>query len=103
MVNPECGVQKSICVDTSELNILVNGGGKLRVEIGRRLERTDFMIEGLNRLKGESPNYNMVLDCQEVEICPVQSPEFFTIDSEEFEVKRVKLKVIKDRINLFVL
>lgn len=100
-VNPECGVMQSICVDSSELNIRVEGG-KLKVEIGKRVERTDFMIEGLKRSKGNSSTFNKVLECNEVELCPVQCPEFFTIDNEEFEVKKVKLKVLKGRVNMFV-
>ncbi|ODM95182.1 Acylglycerol kinase, mitochondrial [Orchesella cincta] len=101
--NPDCGVQKSICIESSELNVMVAGGGKLKVEIGGRLGRTDFMIEGLRRHRGESPNYKMTLECKEIEICPVEGgPEYFSIDNEEFEVKRVKLKAIKDRVYFFV-
>lgn len=100
--NPECGVAKSLCINSSELNVQVNGDGKLLVEIGGRLGRTDFMIEGLKRLKGESPKYNQVLECREIELSPVEAPEFLSVDNEEFEVKKIKLKVIKDRINVFV-
>lgn len=102
IINPECGVEKSICVDSSELNIRVTSGGILKVEIGRKLERTDFMIEGLKRLRGESSSYSNVLECKEIELCPVEGPEFLSIDNEEFEVKKVKLTAIKERINFFV-
>ncbi|CAL8113166.1 unnamed protein product [Orchesella dallaii] len=102
--NPDCGVEKSICLESSELNVVVEGGGKLKVEIGGRLQRTDFMIEGLRRLRGESPNHKITLECKEVEICPIEGagPEFFSVDNEEFEVKRVKLKALKDRVYFFV-
>ena len=101
LINPECGNWSSLCVETSELNIIPIGNGKLQVEVGGRLQKTDFMIEGLKRFRNEPSNYSQKIDCKEVEIVPFEGQEFLSIDNEEFDMKRIKINCLKDKVFFF--
>jgi hypothetical protein len=101
-VNPQCGNWTSFCVDTSEFNIRVCGDGILKIEVNKKLDRTDFMIEGLKRLRNEDRNYSQTIECQEAEIIPIDGQTFMSIDNEEFEMKSIKLKCLKNKVYFFV-
>jgi len=101
--NPECGVWSSFCVDTYELNVRSKGDGMLQLEIGGNLNgTTDFIQEGLRRLKGGSPNVASVYHCSQVEIIPLDSSdEYCSIDNEEFELKLLQVKALKNQVYFF--
>lgn len=101
-VNPECGTWESFCVDTSELNVKVAGNGRLQIQVNKKLDKTDFMIEGLKRRKNASANYAQVIDCQEIEIFPIDGHKYMSIDNEEFEMKPIKVKCLKEKVYFFV-
>jgi len=96
-----CEKWSEICLDTSEFNVRPLGNGKMRIEINRKLGKTDFMIEGLKRHRKEEPNYSHKIECQELEIIPHDGHEYLDIDSEEFEVKRIRIKCLKEKVQFF--
>jgi len=103
LVNPSCGEWNSLCIETTELNIKPCGDGKLKVEVGNRMNKTDFMIEGLKRYRNEKPNISQTIDCTEIEIIP-ENPhnnEFLSIDNEEFDMKHIRIKCLKKKVYFF--
>lgn len=89
-------------METSEFNVRPNGNGRLQIQLSKNLEKTDFMIEGLKRHRNEEGNYSQLIECQELEIFPIEGQEFMSIDNEEFEMKPIKVKCLKEKVYFFV-
>ena len=100
-INPKCGVWESICVDSSELNILAKGNGKLEIQIGHNLGRQEFIKEGFRRRFDKQYEFSHTISCREVEVIPVSTPEFCSIDHDEFPVIHLKMKVLPNKVYFF--
>jgi hypothetical protein len=101
IVNPNCGSWDTLCVETSEVNVKPCGNGKLQIQVGQRLTKTDFMIEGLKRYRKEPCNFSQTVDCKEIEIIPVEGQESLSVDNEEFDMKRIRVKCLKNKVYFF--
>lgn len=99
--NPECGVWTSLCVDTSEFNVSAMPDGYLKLDVGAPLTFTEFVQEGLRRCNGKSANIRESFKCNEIEIKPIETPEFCSIDSEEFEMQEIKITILRNKVYFF--
>jgi len=99
--NPDCGTWSSMCVDTLEFNVKPKGDGCLEVEVGVDNGRTEFIGEGMRRLDGQPPILSNTFECSQLEIIPLSTPEFCSIDYEEFEVKPMRISVLRDKVYFF--
>ncbi len=99
--NPECGKWESVCVESPELNILSQGDGKLEIQVGKPRTLLKFIQEGYRRRFHGKYDFSHRIECREVEVIPISSPEFCSIDYDEFPVIPLKMKVLRDKLYFF--
>jgi len=100
-LNASCGSWESFCVDSTELNILAQGNGKLEIQIGKEFSTTEFIREGLRRKYKGLYDFSSRIPCQEVELIPLDSPENYSIDNEDFPVKPIRMQVLRNKVYFF--
>lgn len=99
-------------VSTIDLNVLVNnsihaspsGTPKITIEIGPKyINYIDFVKNGLKIEKGEKEDVEEVVEARIVKLNPqnITDNSWFSIDSEEYEVKPIKITLLPNYINVF--
>jgi acylglycerol kinase len=101
IVNDDCGIWTSICVETPEFNIQPQEDGTLAMEIGKKLNTTDFIRQGLKLISNSKDTIDKKISFNEAEIIPVEAPEYCSIDGEEFEVRPFYIRVLKNKLFFF--
>ncbi|XP_023318617.1 acylglycerol kinase, mitochondrial [Trichogramma pretiosum] len=114
--NDKCGIMREHPYETTELRISTQNvyeatdikKPSLIVELGRQsLSYSEYLAEGWRRLRNGPPEWHEVLLVRNIELTPSgaddenQAKSDIYIDGEKFELKPLKMKLLKEKVKVF--
>lgn len=110
IINPNCSKSEEKKVSTVELKVLINNVSKnstipkITIEIGpKNVKYIEYVKNGFKIEKGEKEEIEEVLEARIIKLNPenVIDTTWFSIDSEEYEVKPIKITLLPKLIKVF--
>lgn len=112
IINPNCSKSEEKNVSTVDLKVLVNNvsnsfitdTSKLIVEIGpNNINYIDYVKNGMKIEKGEKADVEEIVEARMIKLYPqnLTDRSWFSIDSEEYEVKPIKITLLPKLVNIF--
>lgn len=111
VVNKNCAQTTELEVQPSEIFLTIqndNGQSRISVKLGNGYHGLEFITESWKRLQQKGFEPLVEYSVRSVDILPenVSSEEnekYFSIDNEAFEVKPIKVTLLRNAVNFFVL